>query len=111
MKNRRAYEKRSARMQTRGRGYKNIYQHRPPKPALGRGRCQVAAERAAFVLGGGTFTTADVAQWCYASRILLHGKRLRPAHYATVRRALELIATPIGRASGRHGAPTLWRLR
>jgi hypothetical protein len=55
-------------------------------------------------------TTADVAELAFARKRLLHGRRLEPHDYRLARRALELIADPVGRGGGR-GRPLLWRLR
>jgi len=78
-------------------------------PGKGRGRLQVAARRGFYV--GDVVSTADIAQAAYAQRILLHGKRIEPCHYRFVRRALSLIADPIGRSPRGPGRPMLWRLR
>ena len=80
---------------------------RPAQPGLGRGKVQLAAKRA-FVCGE-VISTADVAQFAYCHKTLLHGRRLEPHDYRLARRALALIATPIGRGGGR-GRPMQWRL-
>jgi hypothetical protein len=80
---------------------------RPERPALGRGRVQIGARRA-FVCGE-IISTADAAQFAYCRKTLLHGRQLEPHDYRLVRRALELIAVPIGRGGGR-GRPMRWRL-
>jgi len=81
---------------------------RLPKPALGRGRLQVAARRV-LMLGGGTATTAEVAQRGDVRR-LMGGGRIGPHQYRKIRRALAEIADPIGRAGGM-GRPLIWRLK
>jgi hypothetical protein len=80
---------------------------RPPRPGLGRGRVQLAANRA-FVCGD-VITTADAAQTAFVRKLLILGRRLEPHDYRTVRRALRLMATPIGRGGGR-GRAMRWRL-
>jgi hypothetical protein len=82
---------------------------RPERPGYRRGRCQLAARRAAYAFGD-TLSTRDAALFCYANKILMRGERLKPHHYKTIRRALELIAVPIGRGDGR-GRPVLWWLK
>ena len=82
---------------------------RPEKPALGRGRIQRAASRAA--LRQQVLSTADVVAMAYARKRLLHGRRLEASDYRHARRVLRLIAEPIGRASAGMGRPMLWRLR
>jgi len=69
---------------------------------------QRAARRAA--LGRQLLSTADVVALAYCRKKLLHGRRIEPHDYRLARRALELIAEPIGRGDGR-GRPMLWRLR
>jgi hypothetical protein len=81
---------------------------RPAKPALGRGRIQKAARRAA--LGRQLLSTADVCELAFVRKRLLHGRRLEPRDYRLARAALRLIADPIGRDGGR-GRPLLWRRR
>jgi glutathione S-transferase len=71
---------------------------RPAKPALGRGRVQLAARRA-FVCGD-TISTADAAMFAYCRKTLVHGRRLAPHDYRLLRQALALIAIPIGRGDG-----------
>jgi hypothetical protein len=56
-------------------------------------------------------STADVADLAFARKRLLHGRRLEPHDYRLVRRALELIADPIGRSPSGMGRPMLWRLK
>jgi hypothetical protein len=56
-------------------------------------------------------STADVAELAFARKRLLHGKRLEPHDYRLARRALELIADPIGRSLTGIGRPMLWRLK
>jgi hypothetical protein len=80
--------------------------HRPAKPALGRGRLQIAARRCFY--GADVVSTSEVAQSAYVRRLLMEGRRLRPHYYRRIRRALESIATPIGR-SPHGGRPLLWR--
>jgi len=82
---------------------------RLPRPGLGRGRVQRAARRA--VIGRQVVSTADVVVLAFARKRLLHGRQLEPHDYRLARRALELIAEPIGRASTGMGRPMLWRLR
>jgi hypothetical protein len=82
---------------------------RLPQPGLGRGRVQRAARRAAVVKP--TLSTADVAEMAFVRKRLLHGRRLEPQDYRLVRRALALIAEPIGRASTGMGRPMIWRLK
>jgi hypothetical protein len=55
-------------------------------------------------------STADVVEVAFARKQLLHGRRLEPHDYRLARRALELIAEPIGRGGGM-GRPMLWRLK
>jgi hypothetical protein len=81
---------------------------RLPQPGLGRGRVQRAARRAA--IGRQLLSTADVAELAFVRKRLLHGRRLEPHDYRLARRALELIAEPIGRNGGM-GRPLLWRLK
>jgi hypothetical protein len=78
-------------------------------PGRGRGRLQVAARRGFYL--SDVVSTADIAQAAYAQRILLHGKRIEPCHYRFVRRALAMIAEPLGRSDKGPGRPMLWRLR
>jgi hypothetical protein len=78
-------------------------------PGKGRGRLQVAARRGFYV--SDVVSTADIAQAAYAQRILLQGKRIEPCHYRFVRRALTLIAEPIGRSDKGPGRPMLWRFK
>src|SRR5262249_50083507 len=69
---------------------------RPPKPALGRGRLEVAARRVPWI-GDGTTTTAIAASYGYA-RKLHQGRGLTPRDYEAVRRALRSLgAVPVGR--------------
>ena len=82
--------------------------HRPAKPALGRGRLQVAARRA-LILGDGMATTAQIAEWAYVRKVV-RGESLDSYNYQRVRRVLAEIAEPVGRAGGR-GRPLVWRLR
>jgi len=56
-------------------------------------------------------STADVAELAFARKQLLHGRRLDPQDYKLARRALALIAVPIGRSPHGSGRPMLWRLR
>jgi hypothetical protein len=83
------------------------FPQRPPKPALGRGRLQIAARRGFY--SNDVVTTGEIAQAAFVRRLLLHGQRLRPDHYRQVRRVLAAIAIPIGRGGGR-GRPMLWQL-
>jgi len=61
------------------------------------------------MLGGGTATTAEVAQRGYVRRLMGDG-RIGPHQYRKVRRALAEIADPIGRAGG-GGRTLIWRLK
>jgi hypothetical protein len=82
---------------------------RPPKPALGRGRLEVAARRVPWI-GDGTTTTAIAASYGYA-RKLHQGRGLTPRDYEAVRRALRSLgAVPVGRGGGR-GRGLIWKLR
>jgi hypothetical protein len=81
---------------------------RPERPGYRRGRCQLAARRAAYALGD-TLSTGDVALFAYPNKILMRGERLQSHHYRIIRRALELIGRPIGRGPGR-GRPMRWRI-
>jgi hypothetical protein len=47
----------------------------------------------------------------YCRKTLLHGRRLDPQDYRMARKALALIAAPIGRSSIGKGRPTIWRLK
>jgi hypothetical protein len=78
-------------------------------PGRGRGRLQRAARRGFYI--NDVVSTADIAQAAYAQRILLHGKRIEPCHYRFVRRALALIAEPVGRSDKGPGRPMLWRFK
>jgi hypothetical protein len=80
--------------------------HRRARPALGRGRCQLGAMRAALSLGD-ALSTRDAALWVYPNKILMRGEQLRPHHYRRIRQALSRIAVPIGRGDGR-GRPMQW---
>jgi hypothetical protein len=82
---------------------------RLPQPGLGRGRVQLAARRA--FISCPIVTMADVVELAFARKRLLYGRRLEPHDYRLARRALDLIADPIGRSSGGMGRPMLWRLR
>jgi hypothetical protein len=82
---------------------------RPAQPGLGRGRVQLAAHRS-FVCGDDVISTADAAMFAYCRKYLMLGRRLEPHDYRLVRRALSLIATPIGRGGGR-GRAMRWRLK
>jgi hypothetical protein len=48
--------------------------------------------------------------FAFARKTLLQGRKLEPHDYRLARRALELIAIPIGRGEGR-GRPMKWLLR
>jgi glutathione S-transferase len=80
----------------------------PQRPAANCGRVQLAADRA-FVVGD-VISTADAAAFAYARKTLLHGRKLEPHDYRLVRRALMLIARPIGRSGGR-GRAMQWVLK
>jgi len=81
---------------------------RPEKPALGNGRVQIAAKRLLGLME--EVSTAEVAQWSHARRLLLNGLALEPQHYRAVRRALRQVgAIPCGRGRGM-GRPTVWRM-
>jgi hypothetical protein len=81
---------------------------RPPQPALGRGRIQVACRRALWTLG--TVSTSDVIEWAYARQLLIGGDRRRNDFNRAVRRALVSIgAVKVGRAAT-VGMPWEWRL-
>jgi hypothetical protein len=82
---------------------------RLPRPGLGRGRVQRAARRACVLAD--VVSTADVAELAFVRKGLLHGRRLEPHDYRLARRALELIADPIGRSPSGMGRPMLWRLK
>jgi hypothetical protein len=56
-------------------------------------------------------STADVCAIAYCRKTLLHGRRLDPQDYRMARKALALIAAPIGRSSIGKGRPTIWRLK
>ena len=77
--------------------------HRPAKPALNRGRLQIAARRL-FLLSD-VVATSDVTAAGYPQK-----QRLMPHDYKAARRALARIAVPVG-YGGRSGRPMLWRLR
>jgi hypothetical protein len=83
--------------------------HRPERPSLGRGRIQTAARRALWAHGG-TATTAQVAEWAYARKLIMLRRRLGKSDYRHVRRALDQIAERVGRGGGR-GRPILWRAK
>jgi len=78
-------------------------------PGRDRGRVQRAARRAA--IGRDVLSTADVVALAFVRKRLLYGRRLEPHDYRLARRALELIADPIGRSPKGPGKPMLWRLR
>lgn len=82
---------------------------RLPRPALNRGRVQIAARRAA--IGREVLTTSDVVRMAYCRKLLLHGRKLEAHDYRLARRALKLIAEPIGRSPSGMGRPMLWWLR
>jgi hypothetical protein len=82
---------------------------RLPQPGLNRGRVQRTARRA-FLLAD-VVSTADVAEMAFARKRLLRGRRLAPHDYRHARRALVLIAEPIGRALAGMGRPILWKLK
>jgi hypothetical protein len=100
-------KKMRARKQTSNETRRKIPQ-RPERPGYRRGRCQLGAISAAYALGD-TLSTSDVALFAYANRILMRGQQLEPHHYRTIRHALELIGSPIGRGPGR-GRPMRWRI-
>jgi hypothetical protein len=77
--------------------------------ARGKGRIQLSVRRAA--IGRKVFTTADAAEFAFARKRLLLGRKLVSHDYDLVRRALKLIATPIGRSPRGRGRPTRWRMR
>jgi hypothetical protein len=80
---------------------------RLPKPALGRGKLQIAAKRCFYAAD--VVSTAEVAQSAYVRRILMEGWRVRSDSYRRIRRVLAEIATPIGRSVRGPGRPMLWR--
>jgi hypothetical protein len=77
-------------------------------PHRGRGRVQKAARREFYLTD--VVDTAAVVRRAYCRKYLIDGRRPDPQDYRIARKALELIADPIGRAGGR-GRPLLWRLR
>jgi hypothetical protein len=79
----------------------------PTRGSRLRGRIQVAARRA-LITNDGTATTAQVAAWAYARKLLR--RRLGKSDYRHVRRALDQIAERVGRGGGR-GRPILWRAK
>src|SRR5262245_55128173 len=82
--------------------------HRPAKPAEGRGRCQTAVQRLLSL--SDSVTTAEAGEWTHARRMLLHGQRLLPGHYRTIRDAIRRAGgKAVGRGAGR-GRPTVWRM-
>src|SRR5262245_23600244 len=83
--------------------------HRLPAPARGNGRVERAAKRVLDLFGEAS--TADVAAFSHAERILLHGQRLGSNHYETIRDAIRRTgAIPVGRGGGM-GRPIRWRLK
>jgi hypothetical protein len=89
-------------------GRKRKMPQRLPQPALGRGRCQLGARRAAYALGN-VISTSDAALFCYPQRLLMSGLKLEPHHYRLIRRAMSRVAVCVGRGAGR-GRPMLWLL-
>jgi hypothetical protein len=79
---------------------------RPAKPALNRGRFQVAARR--VLMFQKEVTTRDVIELAHA-RHIHRGRPIIPRHYQHAREALRRIAVRVGRAS-RMGRPWLWTL-
>jgi hypothetical protein len=53
-------------------------------------------------------STAAAVRFAYCRKYLLRGRWPDPQDYRIARKALELIANPVGRAGG-HGRPILWR--
>jgi hypothetical protein len=80
---------------------------RPVKPALGRGRLQVAIRRA-FMVGGNELTSSQIYDACYAKKRAF-GERISQRHCHSVWLILRRIADQIGRMPP-HGA-WLWRLK
>jgi hypothetical protein len=72
------------------------------KPALGRGRLQVAIERA-FIVGGPVVSASSIYDWAYP-----HDRRRVFRH--SVIRILRQVAEPVERANT-SGRPWLWRLK
>jgi hypothetical protein len=82
--------------------------HRPARPALNRGRVQVACRRALLALGRAGSTSEVIAWTC--ARKLLRGRRVGRHDYRAARRALDRIADRVGRGGGR-GRPILWKVK
>jgi hypothetical protein len=84
------------------RGHPNL-RHRPPSPALGRGRLQRQICRC-FLAHGPLVTSSQVYDWAYVNR-----RKLTQRHRHSVWRILRDIAKPIRRMPP-YGA-WLWRLK
>jgi hypothetical protein len=56
-------------------------------------------------------STADVCAIADCRKTLLHGRRPDPQDYRMARKALALIAAPIGRSSRGRGRVMIWRLK
>jgi hypothetical protein len=81
---------------------------RPAKPARSRGRLQVAARRALWMLEKAS--TSDVIAGAYGRQLLIWGERRRNDFNRAVRRALESIGAVRVRRASTPGRPWIWRL-
>ena len=83
---------------------------RPAKPALGRGRIQMAVRRAFIMLGASELTTSEILSFSHALR-LHQGRKIDTNTYRQVHRRLsEMGAVRIGRAAT-IGRPWRWRFK
>jgi len=82
---------------------------RPAKPAKGRGRIQLAAQRVLWLFG--TATTSDVINYAYAHRLVILGERRRNTLNVCSRRAMKSIgAVKVRRLKASRGCPWVWKL-
>ena len=84
-------------------GHPNL-RRRPPAPAAGRGRMQVAIRRA-FIVHGPVVSSSRVYDWVFARK-----RKLSQLRRHGVWRILREIADQVGRAPT-IGRPWLWRLK
>ena len=85
------------------KNYPNL-RKRPPAPAAGRGRIQVQVRRA-FAVHGREVSSSQVYDWTHA-----RNRRMTGGLVHSVRRILQEIAVPVGRAPT-IGRPWVWKLK
>src|SRR5262249_44046258 len=88
---------------------RRMREHGPDKPALNHGRVQKAVVNLFLATGRREISAREAADWAYGA-YHWDGRKLKPRHYNTIKRAFRRIARPVGREATGSGRSMRWEL-